>query len=734
MKKQIFVEDSPVYAPYQIMEVLKLATCNRQLTGDNKGTYYYNIPCSFDIETTSFYRDEYGIQYDYKEVQHELEKDSKAKFEKVAIMYIWQFGINGRVIIGRTWEEFTTMCDVISSQLDLDKKRKLIIYVHNLSFEFQFLCKRFQWSKVFSLDVRKPIYATTTRGIEFRCSYLLSGYSLAKLGEQLHKYKVQKMVGDLDYSLLRNSETPLTDKEIQYCINDVRVVMAYIQEKIEDENGIQNIPLTKTGYVRQYCRNKCLYRYGEDGRAINYDYKDCMQGLTISGTEEYNLMKRAFAGGFTHANAYYVGDTINDVASYDFTSSYPAVMIAEKFPMSAGKRVKITSKEQFEEINKQYCTIFDIAFYNLLPKSTNENPLSVSKCFKKEDIVENNGRIVSAKLVCTTITNVDYDVLKMFYTWEHIQVNEVWIYRKEYLPTEFVKAILELYQMKTQLKNVKGKEVEYLKSKEMLNSCYGMTVTDFLRDEIVFNEEWTTEHMDEYQMENGIEKYNHSKNRFLFYPWGIFVTAYARKNLFTGIYAVGDDYIYSDTDSIKLKNYEAHKTYFEGYNMIVTNKLKQACKYHNIPFEMTAPKTIKGVEKPLGVWDFEGVYDTFKTLGAKRYMVKQSDVLEIGGKKYNYSLTVSGMNKIKAIPYLLDKYGENLIFEAFDNFLEVPPEGTGKNIHTYIDYEIDGNLVDYTGHEAKYHELSCTHLEATGYTMNLFALFLDYLRGIKYSD
>lgn len=160
--------------------------------------------------------------------------------------------------MGRTWGEFVTMMQTVSEVLGLNDKLRLIVYVHNLSYEFQFLRKWFEWKRVFSIDLRKPIYAITTGNIEFRCSYLLSGYSLAKLGEQLMKYKCEKAVGDLDYHLIRHHETPLTDTEIHYCINDIKVVMCYIQERIEESKGITHIPITKTGFVRKYCRAHCL--------------------------------------------------------------------------------------------------------------------------------------------------------------------------------------------------------------------------------------------------------------------------------------------------------------------------------------------------------------------------------------------------------------------------------------------------------------------------------------------
>lgn len=152
----------------------------------------------------------------------------------------------------------------------------------------------------------------------------------------------------------------------------------------------------------------------------------------------------------------------------------------------------------------------------------------------------------------------------------------------------------------------------------------------------------------------------HQQNRFLFYPWGIFVTAYARRNLFTGIHEAKDDYIYSDTDSIKIMNGKAHEAYFKAYNMQVQMKLRAACKYHGLPFSLCEPQTIKGITKTLGVWDFEGTYTRFKTLGAKRYMVQEPNALKANGRAYDFSLTVSGVNKKPQFPTLLKSTGQTV--------------------------------------------------------------------------
>lgn len=734
MKKILFeLHKDKIYKPQDIKEVLSLAVNEKNFIANNKKEKFLNVPISFDIETTSFYRDAYGESYSYDRYIKLGGKDTK--LEKCSLMYVWQFGINGFMIMGRTWQEFITMIQEIADRLETCDKRRIIIYVHNLSYEFQFIRELFDWGKVFSIDLRKPIYAITKTGIEFRCSYLLSGYSLAKLGEQLHTYKCDKMVGDLDYSLLRGSTTPLTKKEIGYCVSDVNVVMCYIQELIEQYKGIIHLPITKTGFVRKYCRATCLRTTDETGKTVpNWEYIDKVHNLMITGAEEFNMLQRAFAGGFTHANAKYTDMIINDVDSYDFTSSYPYVMVSEKFPMSTGVFVPVRSMKQFEFLTSKFCCIFDVEFTSIFATSENENPISVSKCFVKENISENNGRLVCGSKICMTITEIDYKVFSNFYTWESVRIGKMICYRKEYLPTEFIDSILHLYETKTKLKGVKGKEVEYLNSKEMLNSCYGMCVTNPLRDEILYTDgdEWDIEHLTDEQKLEMLDKYNNSKNRFLFYPWGIYVTAYARRNLFTGISECGDDYIYSDTDSVKIMNGENHSEYFKAYNEMTAYKLRKACKFHGINFSKVEPKTIKGINKPLGVWDYEGRYRRFKTLGAKRYMVEEDSALTVDGKDYNYSMTVSGVNKKSAIPYMLDKYGEEAIFDAFTNYLDIPPTATGKNIHTYIDYEQTGTITDYLGNNIAYDTKTGVHLEPTGYTLSLSVMYLNYLMGIRF--
>lgn len=687
-----------IYNPTVLDLFLQDSCIDLDIVKDKK-VAYYNIAASFDIETSSF---------------------TDSDEEKVAIMYEWTFGINGLCIIGRTWTDFLLLCERLAAYLDLSIEKRIIVYVHNLSYEFQFIRKRFKWFKVFAIDTRKPVYAITESGIEFRCSYIQSGYNLANLGENLHKYHCKKLVGDLNYKLIRSYKTDLTSKEIGYCLNDVKVVMCYITEQIEIEGSIVKIPLTKTGYVRRFVRGLCFGSDLKDAKKKKYkrwDYLELMHQLTIE-PDEYIMLKQAFQGGFTHASPFYSGEVMEDVYSKDFTSSYPAQMIKQKFPMSKGEKYQIKDKADFLHCLQCYCCLFDIKITGLQSKFLYDDYISASRCRTLIKPVIDNGRVVSADTVITTITEQDFNVICQCYNWDSIQIGTMYRYYKNYLPHDFIRAILELYKQKTTLKGVAGEEVNYMLYKGMLNSCYGMTVTDIVRDELTYTDDWVTIKPD---LSNALQQYNESKSRFLFYPWGVWVTAYARAALWTGILELKDDYIYSDTDSVKYIHPEKHKEYFDKYNADNIKALQAAMKYHGFNKDAISPITVTGVKKPLGVWDEDGQYKKFKALRAKCYMYQYLDD--------TINITVSGLNKKITVPYLRSKYKN--VFDSFTNDLYVSADYTGKNTHTYIDEERTGTVIDYNNVPADYDELSGVHLESTDYSLSLADSYIDYLYNIK---
>lgn len=674
------------------------------LIKNNKKVEFYNIECGFDIETTS----------------------EKVADDKRAFMYVWQIGIGyqNRVFYGRTWNEFVDLMQQLSIHFDLSESKRLVIYVHNLGYEFQFMRKYLEWVDVFSISERKPIKALCSLGIEFRDSYILSGQSLENTARNLATHTIKKMVGDLDYSLIRTHLTPLTPDEINYCINDIQIILAYINEQIAYSGDISLIPMTNTGRVRKYVRDAC-YIGSKVGRARRYtEYRDMMGDLTLNPTT-YQLLKQAFMGGFTHANANYVGGVVENVTSIDFTSAYPSVMVSERFPMSRFKPVscETLTMADFDAMCGKYALIFNITFINIRPRITQENYISVSKCRNLNNPIVNNGRVVSADSLTVTMTEIDYQIMQQAYDWDEIELADLQRAYKGYLPKAICESILNLYQDKTELKDVAGREVDYLLSKGMLNSIYGMSVTDVVKENALYDDPTETWDTETPNIAEEIVKYNTSKNRFLYYAWGIWVTAYARRNLWTGIIDIGDDYVYSDTDSLKLVNYENHVEYVEWFDDQIIAKMTALCNHYGFNTDLLNPQTKEGVRKMLGVWDYEGTYNRFKTLGAKRYLYQDGSKMQI---------TVAGLPKQNGLKHMMDVSNNDplKVFEMFDDNLHIPASKTGKMTSTYLDHDQSFTTVDYLGTTADIHTVSGLHLEICEFTLSISAMQKTYLANL----
>lgn len=666
-----------------------------------KGKYYrryYNIPAAFDIECSSFYD---GLS-------------------KVGLMYSWQLCIDGIVWLGRDYKSFWNMLENCKKTLRLGYAKKLVFYVHNLSYEFNALKGYLDIEEYFATDRRTPIYVSDSRGIEFRCSYKLSGYSLDMLGRtSLHKYKVLKAVGDLDYYKIRTPETPITRREVGYIVNDVRVVCNYIQEKIEGGEDIAHIPLTKTGYVRQALSNNCIKSHKKK-RGLNKPFTNFMKCCQITDKEEYEELRECFAGGFTHSSPINTKLTLKDpIIPHDINSAYPHMLATRSFPYGIGRHMAIMSVEGYEENIKHYHIIARFRFHNLQPRYHWDYYLSASKCRNMDGEEESNGRVVRAAQLDTTITEVDYKIIKQAYKYDRVEITDCIIYNTAPLPVDFVKTVLQFYSKKTTLKGVEGAEIEYQNNKELLNSTYGCCATDMIRPVFTYDSDTDTFGREEPDINEEIAKYNKKRGKTVFYPWAIYTTAYVRSKLWNdGILPLGSKYVYSDTDSIYAFDSPEVRAHFDRINEDIIKDLQRVAKERGIPYEMLSPVTSKGKEAPLGIWSRESLCIKFKTLGAKRYLKTTEDGYT--------SITCAGLSK-KSVGYIMEQGG----YDYFKENMKVPAEHSGRLTITYIDDVQRGTVTDYKGNIYHYETRSGVHMEPSSYTLNITRLFIDYLKEIK---
>ena len=647
-----------------------------------------NVAAAFDTEVSSFIDEVDG--------------------EKSAIVYVWMFGIEDVVVYGRELDEFVKLMEMLNSYLSRCEQR-LIVYIHNYKYDFQFIKTFFEWDTVFAKSRRDILY-TRWKNIEFRDSLVLAGgASLAFVGSKLRDARYKKMVGDLDYSLLRTPITPLTDKEMGYCENDIRVLVHYIREKMEDDGDISKIPYTNTGYVRRYVKNACFEKREK--------YLSFMDNLTMTA-DGYACMERAFMGGAVGPNIKLIGQTIRNVASFDIKSSYPYVMAGMKFPMSFGHPVRNRNAMEYLKSNN-FCCQFTLEIFDLIPAEWTDGindvcfPISESKCRRLIGGTTGSGRVITASYLMIDCTELDYFTFKRFYQLndDNIRVSRMRVFTKGYLPKPIVRSIMEFFNRKTTLDGVEGKEREYMISKNMLNAIYGMMVEKIVRSEFELLDGVMEKYKADYVKQ--IDEYNKKYDRFLYYPWGVWVTAWARWRLYDAIAEVGQDFVYCDTDSVKFVNLERHKAYFDRVNREAWETMRAVPTRVGLTEEYCLPKDPKGNVKCLGVWEHEFTATRFKTLGAKRYLYE----LPNGEMK----LTVAGTNKEQTLYYLINKqfFDGKEMFENFNDKLVIPPEYSKRLVATFIEHERAGWVTDYLGNRYYYRAPSGIHMVGAPYSFSI---------------
>lgn len=421
---------------------------NRRGNPGGKRRHYMALTTAFDIETT---------------VIDEINQ---------AVMYIWQWQFGeDYTVIGRTWEEFTDLMNRIVKVLP--EERWLVVYVHNLSYEFAYLSGIYNFTEeeVFAISPRKILKCDMYGRFEFRCSYKLTNMSLNQFTKKMN-VKHQKLSGDeFDYSVKRFPWSVLSDRELEYCTNDVLgLVEAVNAQMARDSDTLQTIPLTSTGYVRRDAK-----RAMKDG-SVHHNFV----GSILPNYEQFKALREAFRGGNTHANRYYAGDIIENVHSADESSAYPYVLANCEFPMS-----------QFIPIAKSDLNNSHIARYMkvrhkaLLLRIAVKNIrlrdpfwgcpyISKSKCRKivKSVDTEDNGRILSAEYLEMTITDIDLRIILDEYEADKVKYIQGWYASYKRLPRALVVQVIKYYTDKTELKGVVGQEVYYDKAKALLNALY----------------------------------------------------------------------------------------------------------------------------------------------------------------------------------------------------------------------------------------------------------------------
>lgn len=654
--ENLYTVDTYNYTKIQNLPCLHDTRSNK---GGKKAKGYKNCLCAFDIETTRL---------------EDIEQ---------SIMYIWQFSIlflddlHIDTIIGRNWSEFELFLDNLMND---DNYAYYMIFVHNLSYEFQFLRGIYTFSpdEVFAIKSRKILKCEMLERFEFRCSYLQTNMSLDTFTSKM-KVEHQKLSGEkFNYEKKRFPWTELTDYEIQYSIYDtIGLVEAMYKRMILSNDNLYTLPLTSTGYVRRETK-KAMYVWARK-------HKDIFPTIDV-----FDLLEEAFRGGDTHANRYYSGTVIHadgkkilGIGSYDRSSSYPDVVLNCVFPMTRFVYIgSITENDIEKKLDRGKALLFRCKIIGIeqIDKYYGAPYISYSKCRNVFSEILDNGRVLSADYIETTLTDIDYEIMKREYKWKNLEITECYESKYGSLPEPLKDIFRKYYTDKTELKGIVEQELFYNLQKALLNAGYGMMVQSPVKQSLIFTESsediYTVD--ENVSRETLLAKYN--RTAFLPYQWGVWVTAWARLRLKEGINIVGDRYVYSDTDSVKYIKVRGDNIdeLFDRYN---SERKEQSIS------NSAYATDCHSIKHYMGVYEYEDTYTEFSTLGAKKYVYRTKE-----GKLH---ATIAGVNK-KLAPNELEEHGGIEAFKIGFTFLRSGGTESVYNDVPYGDFTVGNHVLKIT--------------------------------------
>ena len=546
------------------------------------------------------------------------------------------------------------------------------VYVHNLPYDWtfarRFLFERFGTPcKQLNVKSHYPLFIKFDNGIMLKDSLMLAQKSLEKWANDLD-VEHKKAVGKWDYERIRHQASTFSKEELTYIENDTLALCECIDKLLAGlHKSIATIPYTATGIPRND-----LIKIGKEHKAKDL-FNKIIAPFELYQSHEQNV----FHGGYTHANRFFIEQTIDAdllseygekyVICKDFTSSYPYVMLSEKYPMSPFVPLADVEPEHIINKGSEYAFIFRLNLLNVRLKNRGDPMpcLQYSKCTKIIGELLDNGRILRADMVEIYLNEIDFKIIYERYTADIWKISDCYFSHKDYLPRWYTDYIFELFKDKCTLK---GKDtLNYMIQKGKLNSCYGMSVQKPYSEEII--EDYETgdyEYSEDFDAEYEYNKYMKNFKKILPYQWGIWVTSYAFQNLFV-LGGMAKEWIYSDTDSGYAIGWDEKAV--KKYNENCLKKL-QANGYGAVEYE--GKTYILGQAVTDGLAD---CYTEFRVLGAKRYCGRSAE----DGKLH---ITVAGVPKKTGALCLKDDINKFTKGFCFDG------KTTGKLQHTYINGEI----------------------------------------------
>ena len=410
------------------------------------------------------------------------------------------------------------------------------VYFHNLAFDGAFIMDWLERNGWLWVPDRKSVcdhsyttvisdanqvycielYFTPVFHVKILDSLKIIPLSVAAMAKA---YNLPILKGSIDYAAPREFGHELTDEEIAYIDNDVRIVAMVLSHFL------------KEGLNKMTAGSNALsdYRSGMGGK------KGFRRWFPALSDEEDEFIRCAYRGGFTYVAPRYQGRRLGEGIVFDVNSLYPSVMYG-----CAGERLPYGLPERFEGSPKP-TEAFDLwvaqvtCSFRLRDEHIPCIQLKGNFRFSQTEYLERSDGEVTF-----TVTSVDWELIRQQYHVYDVRWHGGYMFRSaNFLFKEYIDHWVGVKNQATIDGNGGMRQI----AKLMLNSLYGKFATR------------TTVYSRRPMLVNDVLRYvdlppAHRDPVYL--PVGVFVTAWARYKTIRAAQSVYHRFVYADTDSIHI--------------------------------------------------------------------------------------------------------------------------------------------------------------------------------------
>ena len=511
---------------------------------------------------------------------------------------------------GRTVTSFLAYCEAIYNEEKKEttgrRRPHVSVYTHNLKFDGDFILYEILKNGTAELvnEVRENVLYNFT--IRYPSGAEITFYDSMKIfpmkAEKVGKlYGIKKLSGDWDYNKYRDENTEITPEEWAYVDHDVMIIsraLADYRARGYHENTQASIAYSER-LRRTYPRfNKLIAKrmktkdFDRFREAFPYD-------IMPLPFELHRHVLLGYFGGISWLNPKYACQDIINAHSYDVNSMYPDKMA--NYPLPVGQPIIINdpTPEDADRMLRAYsCVMADFEDLTLVLKSPRHFPFLMFPTNDKTS-VRMQGKIIACKNEFAVLSGYDYKIMTSEYNIKSMKITKIYLFNsKKGQYADFIHFFMDQKTAADKVRNdpeatpeeKQDAEVKRSIAKVMMNSSYGKDGTKLLRQ---CNETFYSPSED--RLEQKLNSEIALPEYYL--PSAIMICAAARFQLFSAARLVRDDFIYSDTDSVKVTD--------RG------NEILQASPDFDIdPYR-------------LGSWGYEGRYDTARFVRQKTYSYTQ---------------------------------------------------------------------------------------------------------------